>query len=93
MRSPCTEIKSSFHSLKLERKPVRSNEDPAQPNIHVQSVCVCICVHAKSIQSGPILCNAVDGSLPGSSVHVILWARVLEWVAMLSSRGCSRPRE
>ena len=31
-------------------------------------------------------------SLPGSSVHGILWARILEWVAMPSSRGSSWPR-
>ena len=34
----------------------------------------------------------MDCSLPGSSVHGILWARILEWVAMLSSRGSSWPR-
>ena len=32
-------------------------------------------------------------SPPGSSVHGILQARILEWVAMLSSRGSSRPRD
>ena len=39
------------------------------------------------IQSCPTLCNPVDCSPPGSSVHGILQARTLEWVAMLSSRG------
>ena len=33
-------------------------------------------------QSCPTLCNPVDYSLPGSSVHGILQARVLEWVAI-----------
>ena len=32
-------------------------------------------------------------SLPGSSVHGILQARILEWVAMASSRGFPRPRD
>ena len=32
-------------------------------------------------------------SLPGSSVHGILQARILEWVAISSSRGSSRPRD
>ena len=36
---------------------------------------------AKSLQSCPTLCNPVDCSLPGSSVHGILQARILEWVA------------
>ena len=35
---------------------------------------------ANSLQSRPTLCNAIDGSLPGSSVHGIFQARVLEWV-------------
>ena len=35
----------------------------------------------------------MDYSLPGSSVHEILQARILEWVAMPSSRGSSQPRD
>ena len=35
---------------------------------------------AKSLQSYPTLCNPIDGSPPGSSVHGIFQARVLEWV-------------
>ena len=35
----------------------------------------------------------MNGSLPGSSVHGILQERILEWVAMPSSRGSSRPRD
>ena len=40
-------------------------------------------------QSRLTLCNPADCSLPGSSVHGILQARILEWVAMPSSRGSS----
>ena len=43
-------------------------------------------------QSCPTLCDPVDCSLPGSSVHGILQARILEWVAISFSRGSSRPR-
>ena len=46
-----------------------------------------MCVHAKSLQSYLTLCNPVDHSLPGSSVHGIRQARILEWVAMPSSGG------
>ena len=35
----------------------------------------------------PTLCNPMDYSLPGSSVHGIFLARILKWVAMPSSRG------
>ena len=44
-------------------------------------------------QSFPTLCDPMDCSPPGSSVHGILPARILEWVAMPSSRGSSRPRD
>ena len=44
-------------------------------------------------QSCPTLCDPVDCSPPGSSVHGILQARVLEWVAISFSRGSSRPRD
>ena len=46
---------------------------------------------AKSLQSCLTLCDPVDCSLPGSSVPGILQARILEWVAMPSSRESSRP--
>ena len=39
------------------------------------------------------LCDPMDCNLPGSSVHGILQARRLEWVAMPSSRGSSQPRD
>ena len=48
---------------------------------------------AKVLQLCPTLCNPMDCSQPGSSVHGILQARILEWVAMPSSRGSSRPRD
>ena len=41
----------------------------------------------------PILCDTMDCSLPGSSVHGILQARILLWVAIPFSRGPSQPRD
>ena len=41
----------------------------------------------------PILCDPVDCSLPGSSVHGVFQARVLEWVAISFSKGSSHPRD
>ena len=38
-------------------------------------------------------CDPMDCSLPGNSVHGILQARILEWVAMPFSKGSSRPRD
>ena len=48
-----------------------------------------VCVCTKSLQSCPTLCNPMDYGLSGSSVHGIPQARILEWVAMPSSRGSS----
>ena len=45
------------------------------------------------VQSCPTLCNSVDCSLPGFSVHGILQVRVLEWVTISFSRRSSRPRD
>ena len=45
----------------------------------------------KVAQSCPTLCELMDCSLPGSFVHRILQARILEWVAVPFSRGSSNP--
>ena len=44
-------------------------------------------------QSCPTLCNPMDCSPPGSSVHGILQAKIVEWVAMPSSRGTFQPKD
>ena len=45
-------------------------------------------------QSSPTLCDPMDcSSLPGSSIHGIFQARILEWVAISFSRRSSRPRD
>ena len=43
--------------------------------------------YAKSLQSCPTLCDPIDGSLPGSSIHGIFQARVLEWAAVAFSEN------
>ena len=47
------------------------------------------CVHAQSCLT---LCNPMNCSLPGSSVHGFLQANILEWVAVAFSRGSSQPK-
>ena len=44
-------------------------------------------------RSCPTVFDPMDCSLPGSSVHGIFQARVLEWVAISFSRGSSQPRD
>ena len=87
----------SVHSEPSESGPL---SPPSSHTQHLMSVlawpdthaCVCMCVRACCPFSCVWLCNPVDCSLPGSSVHGILQARVLEWVAMPSSRWSSQPR-
>ena len=50
-------------------------------------------MHAKSLQSCLTLCNIMDRSPLGSSVHGILQARTLQWVVVPSSRGSFQPRD
>ena len=64
-------------------------EDFIFPSLPLGSVSV----HAKLLQSCPTLCNPMDCSLPDSSVHGVLQARILEWVAMPSTRRSSPPRD
>ena len=44
-------------------------------------------------QSCPTLCNPMDCSRPGSSIHGIFQARILEWVAVAFSKVSSQPRD
>ena len=53
-------------------------------------ICVCVCLIAQSCLT---LCDPLDCSPPGISVRGILQARILEWVAVSSSRGSSQPRD
>ena len=61
----------------------RETETTLRNRLHVGSV----------TQSCLTLCDPIDCGPPGSSVHGILQARRLEWVAISSSRGSSRPRD
>ena len=57
-------------------------------------VCVCVCARAcvKSLSHVWLFETLKTTALQAFSVHRILQARILEWVAMLSSRGSSAPR-
>ena len=66
--------------------------------VYVCGVCVCVCVYESARApmrslSCLTLCNPMGCSLPGSSVYGIFQVRILEWVAISSSRGPSRGTE
>ena len=56
--------------------------------LHLSTLCVCVCM-SNCVQ----LCNLMNCSLPGISIHGIFQARILEWVATSYSKGSSRPRD
>ena len=53
----------------------------------------CVLRAVRSLQLCLTLCDPMDCSLPGSFVHGISKARILEWVAIFYSKGSSRPRD
>ena len=58
--------------------------------LHKDLLKSCCCLVTKSCLT---LCDSMDYSLPSSSVHGIIQARKLEWVAISCSRGSSQPRD
>ena len=69
------------HQMETFEEDILGGWSGMNRNVDSYSVkCICICVHAKLLQSCPTLCDPRDCSLPDSSVHGILQARILEWV-------------
>ena len=71
----------------LELEPAYCNLKHVHKTPQVSILC------AKSLHSCLTLCDPMDCSSPGSPVHGILQAGILEWVATSSSRGSCRPRD
>ena len=82
---------SLFTSLALSLSPFPVLVS-SSPWIFFSSLWIKLCMHAQSLQSCLTLCHSMDCNPPGSSVHRISQARILECVVLLSSRGSSQPR-
>ena len=80
----CVRVRETKRKVEGERDLVRSKK---WKRVRCVCACVCVCMHT---QLCPTLCNY---TLPGSSVHGIIPARMLEWVAIFSSRGSSQRRD
>ena len=90
--------KTSFNTLAAVRSNSNINHSwplykagvgGAVKNLSITYRCVCAC----QLLSCARLCDCMDCSPPGSSVHEILQARTLEWVAISFSRGSSRRKD
>ena len=99
-------MKSSIQQAAIPKPPLNNFKDTTEKNIIVlqnkwnkfhpvdfKGLCMFVCVCVLVAQSCQTLCDPMDCSLPGSSVHGILQARILKWVAISYSRGSSRPRD
>ena len=72
-----------------QKNQYSENEYTTQSNLYIQcNSYQSAAAAAKSLQSCLTLCDPIDGSPPGSSVHGILQARILEWVAISFSNLC-----
>ena len=85
-----TQPTRAWWSAKTSRWLSQSSTQPV--SLYLFILYLNIYVHAKLLQSCPTLCDCMDCSPPGSSVHGISQAGILEWVAIPCSRGSSRPR-
>ena len=89
------------HSLRLDYYCSVLKEWLPSLSIEWQQQCIygfCFCWETNKVsnevtQSCPTLCDPMDCSLPGSSVHEIFQAIVLEWIAISFSSGSSLPRD
>ena len=85
-----TDLVSIFEKVLPERLLRENTLDSKTPDIlNLKRISVC----AKSLQLCTALCDPMDCSPSDSSVHGILQARILEWVAIPFSRGSSWPRD
>ena len=83
----------SFKRNGKDKKSVTVKEEKKDKSEMTENVYMSNRKESAVAQSCPALCNPVDCSPPGFSVHGILQARVLEWVAISFSRGSSQSRD
>ena len=83
------DIKLQTRKDRNELEIMKTRVKIQKPNYNGIEVMWCACVHVRSLQSCLTLGNPMDGSPPDSSVHGILQAKILEWVATYLSRASS----
>ena len=77
-------IQGSFKAIKLEGQSHATNASRARM-VYINILISSAAAAAKLLQSCPTLCDPIDGSPPGSPIHGIFQARVLEWGAIAFS--------
>ena len=84
---------SSLSKYEVLRVPQMYNNLSLQPTNYSEEIKTSERSGSEVAQWRPTLCDHMDCSLPGFSIHGIFQARVLEWIAISSSRGSSQPRD
>ena len=87
-RYPIIRCSHLYLSLTSQCPLIQLSSQDSNFSVHQWFHCCC-----SVAQSCPTLCEPLDCSPPGSSVHGISQARILEWVAIAFSRGSSAPRD
>ena len=82
----------AFRSTQVDAHPLETTLGKVTGDF-VWTLFSTLLVISEVTQSCLTLCDPMDCSLPGSSIHGIFQARVLEWVAPAFSRGSSLPRD
>ena len=90
LQKRCWEVQSSSRLWALTDSPKMRKQKANYESLWTVIVFVC---GGGGAHLCPTLCDPMDYSPPGSSVHGILQARKLEWIASPFSRGSSRPRD
>ena len=92
-RSPRPIVTLAFYDITYHSHPQRASHSPQHRPFTGPETGPHLSQRLLLAQSCPTLSNPMDCSPPGSSVHRILQARILEWVAMPSCRGSSQLRD
>ena len=79
--------------LNFSKIKIYISEQCSTMNSHIQLTSKCVCMCAKSLHSCLTLCIPMDCGPSGSSIRRILQAKMMEWVALPSSRRSSWPRD
>ena len=102
---PGSSVQGIFQAIVLEWIAISFSSGFSLPRVRTRVACIVdrhftvwatrevLKSESEFAQSCLTLCNSVDCSPPGPSIHGILQARILEWVAISFSRGSSRPRD
>ena len=94
-RFPLALVQTASRASQTECPFLSVSSAPADPLLGLASasfpgyLSACVVSHFSHVAW---LCNPVDCSPPGASVHGILWAKILEWIAIPFSRGSSQLR-